>query len=355
MTTQEVLDVLAQTGFKAKARGRQIMLYCPFAAVGGHKNGVDRTPSLTINAQSELFFCFGCARGGSLRRFFALVANQLGIDPSLSLMLYNEIDERTPVAERVSHVRDYEDHFREEGPQPVFPSAWLAPFVGSVPKYAVDRGIALETARRWELGWDQEERRLIFPVRDPSHNLVGAVGRIVRGRSHQKYLNYWARLHRDCWQPVRTWGEEYRCQKCGVIPEAQAIAGFRTGQHVYGGHLRTREKKIPVLVEGMIDTVVTAQELGGSPYFPLGLFGVHLSRQQAQLIVDCSHGEAVLFLDDDEAGEAGSQKVRELLGQRLKLRRVDYPHGQIEGKQDPARLAGKKNQILDLIRNANMF
>src|SRR5215831_3061130 len=60
MTLQETLDVLGQIGIKGRKRGQKVALFCPFASISGHKHKADHTPSLEIEPQTELFFCFAC-------------------------------------------------------------------------------------------------------------------------------------------------------------------------------------------------------------------------------------------------------------------------------------------------------
>lgn len=59
-----------------------------------------------------------------------------------------------------------------------------------VPKYILKRGVTMEQVRRWELGYDKKEKRLIFPIRDFLGELIGVSGRDVTGFRMPKYKHY---------------------------------------------------------------------------------------------------------------------------------------------------------------------
>lgn len=350
MTTSQIREVLAEVRIHGKVQSQNVVIFCPFAAVSGHKRNVDHRESLQI--KNDTFHCFACHRKGSFRYMFIMMANELGIDTSNALMKYDEIDFGIPASERVSGLKDYEDHFEAaDSGYSIFPNEWLRPYEGCVPKYALQRGLTLETAKAWRLGHDKEDRRLVFPVFNSEKNLVGAVGRTL-GKSNMKYRNYWSRLHasQNCWQPVRISGEDYICEKHGIVyTEGDKMRfdlfvkdGFKVSRFLYGEHMITKEKKTAVIVEGPLDTVIVWQALQKTPFFPVGLFGSNISKYQAEKLVKYTDGTAISFLDDDEAGEEGNKRLKEVLGNRIRLRRATYPENFSEDKQDPGKLSPAK-------------
>jgi hypothetical protein len=367
MNVDDVLVLLGevQPPLSGQIRSSNVVMSCPFAAVSGHKNAVDHSPSLGILPDEEpnggVFNCFSCGRKGTLRHFFILLAQELSFEVTKSLTRLDALLKEDPetIADRIP---PYESHFAP--PQPpyrTFPETWLAPYKGRTAQALLDRQISIDTVSAWQIGFDRPNQRIVYPVRDHQGRLVGAVGGKVgpRDRFDVKYKNYWHRLCARCEYPLDHRNGQYRCPGCAVVvPRERAVEGFRKARHLFGAQWMTLPA-VAVVCEGVVDALAIWQATRGHmAVVPLALLGSDPSTTQANSIVNLTADRKVItFLDNDEAGQKGHSRLYELLGSRLRYFRVAYPPNEEPGG-DPASLADKTprpaEQIRSMLTNAQV-
>ena len=356
MTVDEVVEVMAlvRPAIAGMVRANNIVMQCPFAAVSGHARQVDHTPSLGIkpdeHANGGTWNCFSCGRRGDIAWFFHSLEREAGYDCSAALARLEAILYLAP-DQIASRIPPYESHFLPAAaPYRVFPESWLAPYLGRVPQKLLDRGITLDTCRAWQIGFDRQQQRIVYPVRDPAGQLVGAVGGAVKLQHEHdvKYRNYWPRVH-TCGYPLESHNNRYRCQNCGgvTVNAEHALPGFRKSQHVFGAHLFQKLKRpgegeemmaasvfapVAVVVEGVVDALKVWQatrdfkDAMGFPVLPLALLGSAPSRDQLDLLVNLTGDRRFIsFLDNDPAGWKGDRALYELVANRLRFHRARYP------------------------------
>lgn len=360
MTFDDIQKVLELAGLEGYIRSGNVVLKCPFAPLGDqHAHAVDRKPSMGVLPKDEgaVFHCFTCHRKGKIEKLLALLKKDLKLEVSkaeeyLETILLGDVESA------MSRLPEWEDRFKKPVSQVsrAFPDTWLKPYKGSVPKYVLTRGVTIETCKRWELGHDKKEHRVIFPVRDLSKKLVGAVGGLTSKPkvNEPKYKNYWSRVHTVCGNPLDTVRGVYTCAVCDAkqkVPEFQAEAGFKKSMFLYGAHLRAK-RTVPVLVEGMFDTLKVDQALQGTEFFAVGIFGSSLSQEQLNQICAVALDRKVLmFLDNDRAGVAGMREANKLLKDRVRVFRADY--SELEEGADPGSMTPE--QINFAIQNAKVL
>jgi hypothetical protein len=339
MTSDQVIELLSLVGINAKLIGKEIVSHCPFAKISGHSKGMDRNPSLGFVLNEEygaIWSCFGCKRSGILKTFFQLLELEAKIPTGPAISRLQRILEKRP-EEIGDSIPEYDALFdRQKTPQyPTFDAARIAPYLGTVPNYLLSRGIDLATAKCWRLGYDQSSHRALFPVWDKNEKLVGAVGRLTREmEGARRYINYW---HED---------------------------GFKTGFFCYGEHFFDSFHRMndAVVIEGMIDVLKVYQAVrpctssvdinkgSWGSTFPLGLFGSNVTKFQVEKIISLTRRKVIAFFDNDEAGEKGFFRLKELIGNRVPLLKVVYPDSDIP--LDPGMLAPQ--QIRRMIETAQI-
>jgi len=308
MRATAIVELLTLLGCdKIKERPRVVNATCPLAR-GRHEGGADRHPSFGVmvnDAERSGWLCYACGSHGTLGWLvtqWALQDNTRQVEAPLRIIEREE--------EGVESVRNRIDTKIEarwaevEPTQPapdtnVFSEAELAPFIGKVPQYALDRGLSLETCRAWQLGYDKgigarPIPRLVFPVRRQDGALVGMIGRAIESFHEPKYLNYWH---------------------------------FQKAHYLFGRHRITDLSRL-VLVEGLIDVLRWAEY--GLPV--AGLIGAHASEEQVQLAL-CFE-RVYLALDRDEAGRLGEEQLVRRLHGRVPVFGMTFP----AGKHDPKEL-----------------
>lgn len=368
MTIDQIREVLELAEFTPSVRSGNVVIKCPFAALGDlHKHAVDRHPSLGFLPTEEgaIWNCFTCKRRGNFTWFFVEVKTKLeGYDvekAEAKLKVYLEED----LGHLAESLPEFEDHTKKDPRReyPTFPESWLAPYKGKVPRYIVDRGVLLATCKAWQIGYDKPRHRVLYPVRDFKKQLVGAVGGLTRPIKYEpKYKNYWHRIHKTCGRPLEHRDGEYLCPFCDdqKVRGAAVREGFRKSNFLFGEHM-IKPKRVLVVVEGIVDVLMTWQVLVNTEFFPVAIFGSAPSVEQAEKIVRLtSERKVIMMLDPDNAGIAGMKDLSKMVGRRLRVFRADYSdlpsetdsEGVIK-KPDPGSMT--KEQILTCLKNAKVL
>ena len=330
-------------------KGGSYWARCPFHT--------EKTPSFHVNTERQIFYCFGCQRGGNVFRFLMdkegmsfpeaveWCADRLGIDLQRS-------------------VTDRED----AGPDPregylkanAWAEKWFAeqlagPEGQQARAYARERGIAPETIEAFGLGWapadgarflraaeeakiDAEalfgtslarrsegrppfayfRSRLIFPIRGVAQKVYGFGGRIL-GPGEPKYLN------------TPETSVFRKRQTLYALPEARSAM------------VRARKA---VLVEGYLDALALHQA-GWTQ--TVATCGTAFTSEQARMLQRWVL-EVVLVFDGDTAGRKAAFKSAGIaMAAGIDVRIVRLPQG-----HDPADLlaVGKGDEVQEALQEA---
>jgi DNA primase len=300
-----------------KKKGANWMACCPF-----HQ---EKTPSFSVNPSKNIFYCFGCAKGGSV---FNFVMELEGVSFPEAVRVVAE-KAGVPLPELVDDKR-FESR-RKEADEVVELNAWALEFweqhlvaadgaeARAAREYVAGRGITDETRRLFRLGyapnsWDalglhlksrgagigQIERsglvvkkeqggyydrfrgRLIFPVMDAQGRPVAFGARAMRPGDEPKYLN---------------------------SPET---AAYTKGRHLFGLNLsrdEIRRKKFAILVEGYLDLIIPFQHGVRNVVASLG---TALTTEQAKILGRFAR-KVVVNYDGDRAGVSAAKRAIEVL------------------------------------------
>ena len=295
-----ISEVLRSMGCrKIRSSGGNTKTNCPLSP-WYHEGGSDKHPSLSVeeNPQgSSKYRCFACGSKGffiGLVRDF--VRNGGFIDPQVLAKV--EAEETPDLRQRGKICVDMFREgmvLREKNAVEVWSDEEIAQFAGRVPKYIIRRGISIETCKKWEIGYDEKDKRVIFPVRRRDGKLVGAVGRTILDNVEPKYITYF---------------------------------NFTKSNFFYGEHLLA-DKNEPtffeamgfdypaqdgvIVVEGNTD-VLKLSEIGYTNV--AGVMTSSLSKAQIKTLLDLER-PVYLMLDWDKAGIKGRQAAVHKLYERL--------------------------------------
>ena len=313
-----------------KKKGANWMACCPF-----HQ---EKTPSFSVNPSKDIFYCFGCQKGGSVFNF-VMEIERVSFPEAIKIVAEKV---NMPLPEMQEDKR-YEAR-RKEADEVVELNSWALEWWegqlsegGAEAKAARDyvegRGITDETRRTFRLGyapdsWDglgaylkrkgasagQIERsglvvkkdaggfydrfrgRVIFPVLDAQGRAVAFGGRVL-GAGEPKYLN---------------------------SPET---AAYTKGRHLYGLHQtrdEIRRKKFAILVEGYLDLIIPYQFGVRNAVASLG---TALTPEQAKLLGRFAR-RVVVNYDGDRAGVAAAKRAIEtLLAEDFDIKVLVLPEG----------------------------
>ncbi|HEV8308293.1 MAG TPA: DNA primase [Methylomirabilota bacterium] len=301
--------------------------YVPLKRAGERWKGLcpfhqEKTPSFTVNPKLGIFHCFGCHAGGDAFEFLKrhdrlefpeavrLLAERTGV--ALPSRAEPGARAETGAREALYRLVEWTAHRYETW-------LWDRDDAQRARGYLAERGIALEVARTFRLGYapegwdhllsaaraegfgadalvgaglvlvrqtgsghyDRFRGRLIFPIADSQGRVIAFGGRALGGEE-PKYLN---------------------------SPETPL---YQKGQTLYALHLareRMAVSRRALLVEGYIDCLMAHQHGFGET---VAVLGTALTPHHLGLLRRYAD-EVVLFFDADRAGIDAARRAEELL------------------------------------------
>jgi DNA primase len=314
-----------------KKKGTNWMACCPF-----HQ---EKTPSFSVNPSKDIFYCFGCAKGGSVFNF--VMEMERVSFPEAVRIVAEKAGMPMPAMEQDKRF----EARRKESDEVIELNAWALEFWeaqlaeggaegAAAREYVEGRGITEETRKVFRLGyapnsWDalsnhlkrkgasaaQIERsglvvkkdaggfydrfrgRVIFPVMDAQGRPVAFGARAMRPEDEPKYLN---------------------------SPETPA---YTKGRHLFGLNVSRddiRRKKFAILVEGYLDLIVPYQFGVRNVVASLG---TALTPEQAKLLGRFAR-KVVVNYDGDRAGiKAAKRAIETLLPEDFEVKVLVLPDG----------------------------
>ncbi|HEX6189950.1 MAG TPA: DNA primase [Pyrinomonadaceae bacterium] len=310
-----------------KKAGANWVARCPF-----HK---ETKPSFSVNPAKEIFYCFGCQKGGSVFNFvmeiervtfpeaIKIVAEKSGV-PLPKMIDDGRFEARKRDSDEVIELNQWALQWWQDQLQ--------SKAATSVRQYLKQRGLTEETTKTFKLGfapdsWDalsthlrqkgatqeQLERsglvvkkeeggsydrfrgRLMFPVFDAQGKPIAFGGRTLDPEGEPKYLN---------------------------SPETSV---YTKGRHLFGLNLtrdEIRRNGFAILVEGYLDLIIPYQF--GVKNLAASL-GTALTPEQVKLIGRFAR-KVVVNYDGDRAGvQAAKRSIETLLAEDLEVKVLVLP------------------------------
>lgn len=342
----DIVDI-AREHTQLKKTGKGYQGLCPL-----HQ---EKTPSFSVEPNQNLFYCFGCGRGGDAIRLHMLLsgddfpaaierlamrygipmpaatpaqrkARDAGqrIEQALerALKYYRQQLEHSETVGLYLEQRQVSDEVLERFQVGYAPDAWTSlidHLAGSVDeKDLLASGLVARSDNSGRL-YDRFRNRIIFPIHNAAGRLVGFGGRTLDPEEKAKYVN------------------------------TAETPAFRKRSLLYGLHLAKRairERDRVVLVEGYMDVIGAV--VAGVDNVVAGM-GTSLTEEQAKLIARHAD-EAVLAYDGDSAGvEAGRKALPLLLSEGLTVRTVEFEDGM---DPDSFRIDRGAESFKQLVRSA---
>jgi hypothetical protein len=302
-----------------------IKVKCPF-----HKGGQETKPSFSINVDLGLFQCFTCHQSGTVKKLLAL----LGLSSS-------QVDTETRELKALFDANRFAlAHKRRTdcvGIDPfkapyVLPETIVAAY-DLMPLSLVNGGFDPQILKYLEVGFDRHNHRITYPIRDLYGNLAGIVGGKALESQEPKYMVYEGkRQDRITGRKIPShfgfWFDEDRQYDGYEFKNHEYIWGY---DKFYPRLFFGKEVQTLVLVEGYKAAAWVLQ----CGFVNVGaLMGSKMSYRQKQLILRLRGNDIVLFLDNNEAGWDGTEKIGSELHKLMPgVRIVRYPDDAHEGCQ----------------------
>lgn len=293
--------------------GPHVSISCPLAPKN-HSDPDDWNCSCSVSVSQDepslaRCFSFNCDFRGSFFRMLQEAALFRGSPPHLVKVLEALAPTEKFTLEAIAlRSKKQWDAQAEVGRRPqirvedrdLMPEGRFSRYAGSVPAYAIQRGLTKETCKAWGLGNDRDRKCLVFPVRRYDGKLVGMTGRYVHyPNSPTKYHNY---------------------------------AGLNKSRYLYGEHM-LREGEPIIVCEGQIDAILTWQYLGIPT---VAILGEGFGAAHAKTISAFTPPVVYLFFDNDTAGRMAAEKVEYQLHGRVAMRLMIPPVGMDPGDMSQA-------------------
>lgn len=314
-----------------KKKGANWMACCPF-----HQ---EKSPSFSVNPVKDIYYCFGCGKGGSIINFVMeierlsfpeavrVVAEKAGV-PLPALEQEDRYAARKIEAESVIKLNSWalewwEQQLKEDSRE-----------AQNAREYLTGRGITEETRALFRLGYapdrwdwllahleakgasaseieksglvvkrdrggfyDRFRARVIFPVLDVQGRPVAFGGRTMTPDGEPKYLN---------------------------SPETPA---YTKGRHLFGLNFTRddiKRKHFAILVEGYLDLIIPYQH---GVHNMVASLGTALTTEQAKLLGRFAR-KVVVNYDGDKAGVAAAKRATEsLLAEDFEVKVLVLPDG----------------------------
>lgn len=370
----ETLAALARDlgAVQVRARGDKVQCSCLLAR-WTHFGGRDEKPSMVLfpsgKRDEAIYSCLGCHERGPVRD---LVLHHMSAGGSRGLLKWIEVldgestEAPTKLSERLKALPEMGKWSNEKKKAPmqereivktfndgkpwydykalaqadeVTEISWgaYAEFAGKIPRYALQRGLTVETCKEWDLGHDKTMRRLLFPIKDRKGRLVGISGRLYS----QTCVYCDGPIARD---EVDENGKKIRayCKRCdrNEPPKYLHSDEFKRNLVLYGEHRRQDNIDGNVyVVEGHLDMLKMWQ----SGYRPVvAMLGSYPGGCQIEKLIAYWGRRITIVPDGDKAGADMAAKIRSLVADRVQVSTKKLPD-----KMDPGDLT--QEQMSEII------
>ena len=320
----DIVDVVADY-VELKQKGRRFWGRCPFHG--------EKTPSFSVDSEAQMFYCFGCHKGGTVINFvmeiermeFMEAVKQLAdrahmalparVDDGQSSDAARKLRERIYAANLEAAKFYHATIWTSEGAEALsylhkrgLDDAGIRRFgLGSTPHgwdgltaHLIEQGFSFEELKQAGLSSERDGRRYdmfrnraMFPIINPQGHVLGFGGRIM-GEGNPKYLN-------TSDTPV-----------------------FNKRQGLYALNMAKKERGLKrlILVEGYMDVVSLRQQ--GVPGV-VATLGTALTEEQARLIKRYVP-EVWVCYDGDSAGQKAILRALDIFeSQEMPARVIDIP------------------------------
>jgi len=173
---------------------------CPF-----HKGGQESNPSFWINRHVGNWGCFTCdAHGGGLK----WLLKELGVSSRKIEAQLDEAERQAEKYRKLDEVKKKKKSRKDFKGDFILPDALLGVY-DWMPIDLVEEGFKKELLREHDVGFDRNNNRITWPIRDLYGNLVGISGRATLIGEEPKYRMYSGKRILDDKEVLGELGEWY--------------------------------------------------------------------------------------------------------------------------------------------------
>lgn len=307
--------------------GSNVLTKCPF-----HKEGTERKPSFSVNVSQGIFHCFTCHESGNIKLLLEMLKVPQTVIEAETKLIQPMLDSNRQLYQlQKANAFVNQDPFEADYK---LPESLLGVYA-RCPLKLYNDGFDQKLLESMDIGYDKDNHRIMYPLRDLYGNLAGFSGGATEWTTtsvEQKYKVYQGRRKdlKGRWIPsdFGSWFDDrypdYRCENHDflwnfnrVYPNLIALSDPSATIYVVEGF----KACLWMLQAGFKNTVA--------------LMGSYISDRQQQLLhrLGCT---VALFLDNDRAGRKATFNVGNLLWIPMygKIKVVPYPWEDVQASID---------------------
>ena len=311
-----------------KKKGANWMACCPF-----HK---EKTPSFSVSPAKEIFYCFGCHKGGTVFNFvmemervsfpeaIKLVADKTGV-PLPKLEMDSRFEARRSEIDDVIQLNKWalewwEQHLAQSGSEAKVARDYLQ-----------QREISDETQKQFRLGYAPDSWEALsshLRQKGATQLQIDRSGLVVKKDEGGSYDRFRGRLMFPVMdiqgRPIAFGGRTLKNEDAKYINSPETAAYIK-GRHLFGLNLTREEIRrsgYAILVEGFLDLIVPFQFGVRNVVASLG---TALTPEQVKLLSRFAR-KVVVNYDGDRAGvQAAKKAIETLLTEDLEVKVLVLP------------------------------
>lgn len=318
-----------------KAVGVNFQALCPFHG--------EKTPSLVISPEKQIWHCFGCGRGGDLFSFVMEIENLSFTEAVRQLaakagvVLRYDTKESLTKRNRVLDILELSAKY--------YAKVLELPANQKIRDYLTRRGLTVEQLASWQIGYSQEswDALLKFLSQYPKNGQPYTPQEIFEaglaiskdGRGERYYDRFRGRIMFPIWDTTgnviaftaRINPDKEAIEKTGKYinsPQGQVYDKSKILFALNRAKTFIKEQDLTIVVEGQMDAI-TCHNFGFKNV--VASSGTALTAEQISLLKRYSHNIALCF-DADKAGQlAADRGIKEAMAQDLNISIITIPNG----------------------------
>lgn len=304
----------------------QVLTKCPF-----HKGGQELKASFSVNVEKGVFHCFTCHKHGNIKQLLEeLNVPGSTIDAETKVIQPYLDRQRELFKVEKQHVFSNRDPFKSNF---VLPESLLGVYE-VCPTSLVADGFREDILKEMDVGYDRENNRIMYPLRDMYGNLAGFSG----GATPQSQVpNPKYRVYQG--QRRGLDGKNIRSDFGSWFDDEDDFRGYKCENHDFLWNFHqvfSRRLSDPTatvyIVEGFKACLWMLQAGFKNT---VALMGSYISDRQQQML-HLLGWSVVLFLDNDDAGMRATEMVGNLLWRPMygRVKVVPYPEEDFDTQPD---------------------
>lgn len=277
-SNEQVVALIREHFGEVNVSSNDVKVRCPY-----HAGGRERTPSLVIALDKNLWYCHACKKGGLLQ---TLLSNLSGKEITLPKVRL------------------------KRRPDTGLDGALLSLF-DQLPDNELT-GFSQRQVRRAGVRYDSYRKRIVYPIRDINWTLVGVMGRLSDDELKEKKY----RVGKYKKYAIKEWDHNYV---------------FHKSDHLWPLHLEYRRLLLRPRPVVIVEGFKAALWVRSAGFLSYATMTSRLSKNQAKLLLRFAP-EVTIWYDWDDAGLSGTFAAVKQLYPATRVRVVDFPE-QVQGEQ----------------------